>query len=117
VASALPGGRGVSGSSFVDFPSLAWEDEGPGIRALVGRAAGSRWAVVEYGPGAARADWCTDGHRGYIVEGTMEYEFDDGAEPLRVTTGQGFVLAAGTGHRGRNLGGTAARIFLIDDPD
>jgi quercetin dioxygenase-like cupin family protein len=104
-------------SGAVDFPSFAWEDEGPGIRALVGRAAGSRWAVVEYGPGAGREEWCTDGHRGYGAEGQIEYELDDGSGPLRLEQGQGFVLAAGTGHRGRNPGRTTTRLFLIDDPD
>jgi hypothetical protein len=107
----------VSGSGAVDFPALAWEDEGPGIRALVGQAAGSRWAVVEYGPAAAREEWCTDGHRGYVVEGRIEYEFDDGSEPLSLAPGQGFVLAAGTGHRGRNPGAETTRLFLIDDPE
>jgi quercetin dioxygenase-like cupin family protein len=102
-------------SGPVDFPAFPWEDEGPGVRARVARAAGSRWAVVEYAPGASRAEWCTDGHRGYVLEGEMEYAFDDGSEPLRLSAGQGFVLAAGTGHRGRNRGGTPARIFLIDD--
>lgn len=100
----------------VDFPSLDWEEEGPGIRALVGHAAGSRWAVVEYGPGAGREEWCTDGHRGYVIQGRIEYELDDGSEPLRLEQGQGFVLAAGTGHRGRNPGDEPVRLFLIDDP-
>lgn len=105
-----------SGSGAVDFPSFGWEEDGPGIRALVGRAAGSRWAVVEYAPGAERDEWCTDGHRGYVVEGRIEYEFDDGRAPLSLARGQGFVLAAGTGHRGRNHGSETTRIFLIDDP-
>ena len=55
-------------SGAVDFPSVAWTDEGPGIRARAAQAAGSRWAIVEYGPGAARDEWCTDGHRGYGAE-------------------------------------------------
>jgi quercetin dioxygenase-like cupin family protein len=103
-------------SGRVDFERLAWEDDGPGIRARAEQVAGSRWAVVEYGPGAARDDWCTDGHRGYVIEGALEYEFDDGSEPLALRAGQGFHLAAGTGHRGRNVGDAPARIFLIDDP-
>lgn len=106
----------MSETGAVDFPSFPWEEEGPGIRALVGHAAGSRWAVVEYGPGAGRSEWCRDGHRGYVVEGQMEYEFEDGSSPLRLRQGQGFVLAPGLGHRGRNPGATAARLFLIDDP-
>ena len=103
-------------SRAVDFPSLDWEEEGAGIRALVAQAAGSRWAVVEYGPGAARDEWCTDGHRGYVLEGAIEYDFEDGSGPLALSRGHGFVLAAGTGHRGRNPGETTTRLFLIDDP-
>ena len=105
-----------SSGGAVDFGSIAWEDEGPGIRARAGHAAGSRWAVVEYGPGSARSEWCTDGHRGYVLEGQIEYEFDDGSPPLALKRGQGFVLAAGTGHRGRNPGDATTRLFLIDDP-
>ena len=100
----------------VDFDALGWEDDGPGIRARAAQAVGSRWAIVEYGPGARRDEWCTDGHRGYVVEGKIEYEFDDGTPLLKVRQGQGFVLAAGTGHRGHNPSGTATRLFLIDDP-
>jgi quercetin dioxygenase-like cupin family protein len=101
-------------SRSVEFDALAWEDDGPGIRRAE-QVAGSRWAVVEYGPGAARAEWCTDGHRGYVLEGALEYEFDDGSEPLAVHAGEGFVLAAGTGHRGRNVTDARARIVLLDD--
>lgn len=104
-------------SGAVDFGSLGWEDEAPGIRARASRAAGSRWAIVEYAAGAAREEWCTNGHRGYVLDGAIEYEFDDGRPPLELGQGQGFVLAAGAGHRGRNLGGRVTRLFLIDDPN
>jgi uncharacterized cupin superfamily protein len=71
---------------------------------------------VEYEAGAAREEWCTDGHRGYVLAGHIEYEFDDGTAPLRIEQGQGFYLAGGTGHRGHNPGQAATRLFLIDDP-
>ena len=72
--------------------------------------------IVEYEADAARAEWCTDGHRGYVLAGPIVYEFDDGSEALSIAEGQGFHLAAGTGHRGHNHGGTTTRLFLIDDP-
>jgi cupin domain len=103
-------------SHAVDFPALSWKDEGPGIRTLETHAVDSRWAIVEYGPGSSRDEWCTDGHRGYVIEGAIEYEFEDGSGPLAFHTGQGFVLAAGSGHRGRNPTDAATRLFLIDDP-
>ncbi len=100
----------------IDFAQLPWEDEAPGIRAQATTHEGSRWAVVEYAPGAHREEWCTDGHRGWVVSGDIEYEFDDGHAPLRAATGEAFRLPGGQGHRGRNLAGGPTRLFLIDDP-
>jgi quercetin dioxygenase-like cupin family protein len=114
VASPVPRGDGfLSGGGRLDFESIGWEDDQPDIHVRAAPALGQRWAVVEYEADAAREEWCTDGHRGYVLEGRIEYEFDDGGEPLSVRQGQGFFLTAGTGHRGRNPGGTVAR--LIDD--
>jgi len=106
----------MSAGGKLDFESIDWADDQPDIHSRAAEALGQRWALVEYGAGAARAEWCTDGHRGYVLAGRIEYEFDDGSEPLAVEQGQGFFLAAGTGHRGRNPGDTATRLFLIDDP-
>jgi quercetin dioxygenase-like cupin family protein len=100
----------------IDFAQIPWEDEAPGIRAQATTHEGSRWAVVEYAPGARRKEWCTDGHRGWVVGGAIEYEFDDGHAPLRAATGEAFRLPGGQGHRGRNLADGPTRLFLIDDP-
>jgi quercetin dioxygenase-like cupin family protein len=106
----------MSGGGTLDFDSIEWADDQPDIHSRAASALGHRWAIVEYEPGAAREEWCTDGHRGYVLAGRIEYEFDDGSAPLAVEQGQGFFLTAGTGHRGRNLGPTGTRLFLIDDP-
>ncbi len=100
----------------LDFESIAWADDQPDIHSRAQEALGQRWAIVEYEAGAAREEWCTDGHRGYVLAGQIEYEFDDGSPPLAVAQGQGFFLSSGTGHRGRNPGATVTRLFLIDDP-
>jgi uncharacterized cupin superfamily protein len=105
----------ISGGKL-DFASLDWADDQEDIRSRAAEVLGSRWAVVEYGPHAARDEWCTDGHRGYVLAGRIEYEFDDGSPLLAVGEGEAFFLAAGTGHRGRNPGATVTRLFLIDDP-
>jgi quercetin dioxygenase-like cupin family protein len=100
----------------LDFESVEWADDQPDIRSRAGSALGQRWAIVEYAPGAERDEWCTDGHRGYVLAGQIEYEFDDGSPPLEVEQGEGFFLTAGTGHRGRNRGSSPTQLFLIDDP-
>ena len=107
----------MSAGGRLDFDSLDWADDQPDIHSRAEHALGLRWAIVEYEAGAAREEWCTDGHRGYVLAGEIEYEFDDGTTPsLHLGAGQGFYLMAGTGHRGRNPGGSSARLFLIDDP-
>lgn len=105
----------------VPFGELKWTDDAPGIRAREADVAGSRWAVVEYEEGAGRDDWCEQGHRGYVIEGEIEYQFGDGRDPLRAAEGEAFLLppaATGDGaHRGRNLSPGPTRLFLIDDSE
>lgn len=103
----------------VPFGELEWADDAPGIRAREAEVTGARWAIVEYGVGACREEWCEEGHRGYVVRGEIEYEFDDGREPLRASEGEAFLLPQATlgagAHRGRNLAPGPTRLFLIDD--
>jgi hypothetical protein len=107
----------MSAGGTLDFDAIDWADDQPDIHSRAVTALGQRWAIVEYEAGAGRDEWCTDGHRGYVLGGQIEYEFDDGTPPLAIERGQGFFLAGGTGHRGRNPGRTATQLFLIDDPD
>lgn len=103
----------------IPFGELPWTDDAPGIRAREVEVRGARWAVVEYEAGASREDWCEEGHRGFVISGRIEYEFDDGSEPLRASEGEAFFLPPaplGEGaHRGRNTSGGPTRLFLIDD--
>ena len=105
----------MSAGGKVPFESVEWADDQADIHSRAAQALGQRWAIVEYEAGAARGEWCLDGHRGYVLAGRIEYEFDDGSAPLTVERDEGFFLAAGTGHRGRNPGGETTRLFLIDD--
>lgn len=93
-----------------------WQPDVPGIRAREEVVDGRRWAVVAYEPGARREEFCVDGHWGYVIEGAIEYEFEDGGPPLKVEQGEAFALKTGRGHRGRNLAEGETRLFLIDDP-
>jgi hypothetical protein len=103
----------------VPFGELEWTDDAPGIRARKAEVGGKRWATVEYGEGVHREDWYEEGHRGYVVSGEIEYEFDDGREPLWASQGDAFLLPPadlGSGaHRGRNTARKPTRLFLIDD--
>jgi len=103
----------------VPFEELPWAEDAPGIRAREVDVRGARWATVEYEAGAAREDWCEEGHCGFVISGEIEYEFDDGSEPLRAAEGEAFFLPPGPlgggAHRGRNPSEAPTRLFLIDD--
>jgi quercetin dioxygenase-like cupin family protein len=100
----------------VRFTELSWADDVPGIRARQTHVAGRRWALVEYAAGARREEWCLDGHAGFVVSGSVAYEFEDGAEPLTVRAGDAFALATGHAHRGANRADGPTELFIIDDP-
>ena len=111
--------REMEGARRVPFGELPWAEDAPGIRAREVDVGGARWAVVEYGAGVAREEWCEEGHRGYVLEGEIEYEFDDRRPPLHASEGEAFLLPPATlgagAHRGRNLAAGPTRLFLIDD--
>ncbi len=75
---------------------------------------GTRWAHVEYSPGAGRADWCETPHSGVVLSGTLIYSFEDGREPLVLGPGDGFALPEQPRHRGRNDSTEPTRLFIID---
>lgn len=109
----------MSEAKSIPYGEIEWSHDAPGIRAKEATVDGARWAIVEYGEGVGREEWCEDGHRGYVLDGEIEYEFDDGRKPLHASSGEAFLLPparSGEGaHRGRNLAAKATRLFLIDD--
>jgi quercetin dioxygenase-like cupin family protein len=92
-----------------------WLEEAPGIHSRSAFVDGVRCAVVRYAAHAERDEWCTDGHRGYVIHGHLSYELSDG-DRLEVPDGAAFWLPPGSGHRGVN-GDTETQLFLIDVPD
>ncbi|MBA2346392.1 MAG: hypothetical protein H0V83_15140 [Rubrobacter sp.] len=103
----------------VPFGDMEWTDDAPGIRAREAAVDGARWATVEYGEGVGREDWCEEGHRGFVISGRIEYQFDDGRGPLRASKGEAFLhppAPPGNGaHRGRNIAPGPTHLFLIGD--
>lgn len=96
----------------VSFDGAAAEHD-PDVRDIEQVVDGVRWALVEYAPRAGRAEWCDTPHSGYVLNGELQYEFEDGSE-MRVAAGQAFRLPAAPAHRGRNHRSTPARLFIID---
>jgi quercetin dioxygenase-like cupin family protein len=64
---------------------------------------GTRWALVEYTPGAGREEWCDVPHSGYVVSGRITYSFEDGGDPLVLSAGEAFLLPTAPRHRGATM--------------
>jgi quercetin dioxygenase-like cupin family protein len=100
----------------VELSRIEWAPDVPGIRARETQIDGRRWAIVEYAPDARRHEWCLDGHAGFVLSGSVEYEFEDGGPSITAGKGDAFALSKGRAHRGANRAREATQLFLIDDP-
>lgn len=102
----------------VPLGESGWIGDAPEIRDGEAGVGGKRWATAEYGGGVRREEWREEGHRGYVISGEIEHEFDEGREPLRASSCEALLLpsaALGSGaHRDRNAARMPARLFLID---
>lgn len=102
----------------VSLEDIGWAQEALGTRTGE-EVEDARWAVVEYAEGSRREEWCEEGHRGYVLRGAIEYEFDDGRQALTIPEGQALLLPSaplgGGAHRERNLFSGVTQLFLIDD--
>jgi quercetin dioxygenase-like cupin family protein len=97
----------------VAFDQLDPAPEAPGIASETQEIGGHRWARVRYEPGVLREEWCDEGHEGFVLEGEVTYEFQDGTDPLRLRAGEAFSLPGARVHRGQ-AGPEGARLFIID---
>jgi quercetin dioxygenase-like cupin family protein len=91
-----------------------WVQEAEGVRARIADVGGTRWAIVEYSPGAGRPEWCEVGHQGYVLSGEITYELASGGTVV-AASGEGFLLTSDDAHRGFNHGSEPAVLLVIDD--
>ena len=98
----------------IDFSAVAPVSHDAGVSDNEADVSGTRWARVEYAPGAGRDEWCDTPHAGVVLSGELTYSFEDGREPLVLGAGDGFALPEAPRPRGRNDGTEPARLFIID---
>ena len=109
----------MSDVDVIDLGNTEWDEQLPGIKLrTVPAPDGTTWNLVKYAPGAVRDDvWCLKGHRGFVFEGQMSYEFQDDDSMFTVGAGNGFIVRPGRYHRGHNVSDAEASFMMIDDAD
>lgn len=96
----------------IDFDTIPWTSPMAHVREKVHVHGGQRLRLAEFGREFVESGWCTRGHVGYVLSGTMEIAFADHAETF--TEGDGVFIPPGEPgkHRGRVLTDTVRFIFV-----
>lgn len=97
----------------VDFDALPWEAAMEGVRHKVVSCSGRRLRLVEYSR-AMPPHWCARGHCGYVLEGRIEIEFEDGTRVFG--EGEGVFIPDGEEHRHRARAlSDVVRVVFVED--
>ena len=81
----------------IDFDSATWERPADGVRFKVARKDGAQIRLVEFTPALSHPQWCTVGHAGVVLEGTLEVTFAESV--IRFEAGDGVFIPEGDAHK------------------
>ena len=98
----------------VDFSALPWESPAAGVRYKAAEQAGRKLRLVEFGAEFVEPDWCTKGHIGYLLEGTLEIDYR--GRKAVYQAGDGIFIPTGQehGHKARAISATALLVLVED---
>jgi len=101
---------------LVHLDALPWESPAPGIRHKLYRCDSRVLRLVEYSRQMV-PHWCSKGHIGHIVDGSLEIEFGTGT--YRFEVGDGVFIPPGPehAHRAVVLTSSATALFVEDSDD
>ncbi len=98
----------------IDFKNIAWDNKSAGMRVKRFMQDGKQIRIVEITPESGEANWCEEGHIGYILEGQLETNVDGRIE--RLSAGDGLFIPDGEKyrHKSKAVDGVV-RLILIED--
>lgn len=98
----------------INFDEIPWTSPKPGVRFKVHKDGSQQLRLVEFSDGFAENEWCSRGHKGYILGGTLEMTFPDKTVVYR--TGDTLAIPSGEEHRhkGRILT-EKVRFFVMEE--
>ncbi len=81
----------------IDFELLNWESPAEGFRFKIIRSEETQIRLIEFTPELSHPQWCTTGHAGCILQGTLEVRFEN--EVLLFQKGDGILIPDGEKHK------------------
>ena len=83
---------------LVNFEDMAWTRMAVGARAKIFIHEKQRIRLVEFSGGFIEPDWCTNGHTGYVLDGSFSIDYDGRVESY----GKGDVLFISGGEKDKH---------------
>jgi len=98
----------------IDFDSLQWESTLPGARFKSYREGARQIRLLEFSSDFVEPVWCEKGHVGFVLEGTLEVEFN--GRVVVYPQSSGIFISAGpaAAHKARALT-PVVRLVLVED--
>lgn len=97
---------------LIDFKNMRWESPAPGVRYKSFIRGTQKIRLVEFTEEFRENDWCTKGHVGYILEGSIAIDFN--GKLIRYSAGDGIFIEEGSKHKAKVDKGEKALIVLFE---
>ncbi len=78
---------------LINFKDMDWETPAPGVRYKAYVQDNQRVRLVEFSDEFVEDEWCTKGHAGYILEGSLSIDFN--GKLIDFKAGEGLFIPEG----------------------
>lgn len=98
----------------IDFDSLQWESSLHGARFKAYREGAKQIRLLEFSSEFVEPVWCEKGHVGFVLEGTLEVDFN--GRTVVYPQGSGIFISAGSAsaHKARSITPIVCLVLVED---
>ncbi len=98
----------------INFNAIPWQSTLSGARSKTFQQDGKQLRIVEFTDEFVESDWCINGHVGYVLEGTLEIDFN--GRLVIYPKGSGIFIPAGAenAHKARAIT-PVAQLVLVEE--
>ena len=98
----------------INFDQIEWDNKSAGMRVKRVIRHDKQLRLVEIQPDSGEANWCEEGHVGYVLEGELETNINGSVQ--RTSAGDGLFIPGGKEYRHKSKAmGSTVRLVLIED--
>src|SRR5262245_45840434 len=98
----------------VDFDSMEWQSHRQGARYKLSQQGSRQLRLVEFLSGEVDPHWCTKGHIGLVLSGSLDIEI--GGRIISFSEGDGLFIPSGgsSAHRARSIT-PGTRLVMVEE--